>query len=57
VTSTLGISQAKSVDLLPPTLQTVPEAIGRNIANIDAFDDNSAECSIFRLGPRSGPQM
>src|SRR6266508_1070312 len=32
VTSTLGISQPRSVDLLPPTLQTVPEAIGKNIA-------------------------
>jgi len=32
VTSTLGISQARSVDLLPPTLQTIPEAIGKNIA-------------------------
>jgi alanine racemase len=32
VTSTLGISQPRSVDLLPPTLQTIPEAIGRNIA-------------------------
>jgi alanine racemase-like protein len=32
VTSTLGKSQARSVDLLPPTLQTIPEAIGKNIA-------------------------
>jgi alanine racemase len=32
VTSTLGISQPRSVDLLPPTLQTIPEAIGKNIA-------------------------
>jgi alanine racemase len=32
VTSTRGISEPRSVDLLPPTLQTIPEAIGRNIA-------------------------
>jgi alanine racemase len=32
VTSTLGISQPRSADLLPPTLQTIPEAIGMNIA-------------------------
>jgi alanine racemase len=32
VTSTLGISQPRSVDLLPPTLQTFPEAIGKNVA-------------------------
>jgi hypothetical protein len=29
VTSTLGISQHRSVDLLPPTLQMIPEAIGK----------------------------
>jgi alanine racemase len=32
MTSTLAISQPRSVDLLPPTLQTIPEAIGKNIA-------------------------
>jgi hypothetical protein len=32
VTSTLGISRPRSVDLVPPTLQTIPEAIGKNIA-------------------------
>ena len=32
MTSTLGIAQRRSVDLLPPTLQTIPEAIGKNIA-------------------------
>ena len=32
MTSTLGISQPRPVDLLPPTLQTIPEAIGKNIA-------------------------
>ncbi len=32
MTSTLGRSQPRSVDLLPPTLQTIPEAIGKNIA-------------------------
>lgn len=32
MTSTPGISQPRSVDLLLPTLQTIPEAIGKNIA-------------------------
>jgi alanine racemase len=32
VTSTLAMSRARSVDLRPPTLQTIPEAIGKNIA-------------------------
>ena len=32
MTSTLGLSRPRSVDRLPPTLQTIPEAIGRNIA-------------------------
>jgi hypothetical protein len=32
VTSTLGIPQPRPVDLLPPTLQTIPEAIGKNVA-------------------------
>lgn len=32
MTSTLGRSQPRSTDLLPPTLQTIPEAIGKNIA-------------------------
>jgi hypothetical protein len=32
VTGGLGISQPRSVDLLPPRLQTIPEAICKNIA-------------------------
>jgi alanine racemase len=32
MTSTLGISQPRSVGLPPPTLQTIPEAIGKNVA-------------------------
>jgi alanine racemase len=32
VTSTLSRSQPRSVDLRAPTLQTLPEAIGKNIA-------------------------
>jgi alanine racemase len=32
VTSTLGTSQPRSIDLVPPRLQTIPEAIGKNIA-------------------------
>lgn len=32
MTSTLGVIQPRSVDLLPPTLQTIPEAISKNIA-------------------------
>jgi alanine racemase len=32
VTITPGIFQSRSVNVLPPTLQTLPEAIGRNIA-------------------------
>jgi alanine racemase len=32
VTSTLGITHPRPVDLLPPTLQTIPEAVGKNIA-------------------------
>lgn len=32
MTSTLGIAQHEPVDLLPPTLQTMPEAIGKNLA-------------------------
>ena len=32
MTSTLGLSRPRSVDLRPPTLQTIPEAIGKNIA-------------------------
>jgi hypothetical protein len=32
VTGTLGISQPRSVDLPPPTLQTISEAIGKAIA-------------------------
>ena len=31
MTSTRGISEPRSVDFLTPTLQTIPEAIGRNI--------------------------
>lgn len=32
MTSTLGIPRPRSVGLLPPTLQTILEAIGKNIA-------------------------
>jgi alanine racemase len=32
VTSTLGITHPRPVDLLPPTLQTIPEAVTANIA-------------------------
>jgi hypothetical protein len=32
VTSTIGITHPRPVDLLPPTLQTIPEAVGKNIA-------------------------
>jgi alanine racemase len=32
VTSTLGKTHPRPVDLLPPTLQTIPEAVGKNIA-------------------------
>jgi alanine racemase len=32
MTSTLGISQPRSVGLRPPTLQTIPKAIGKNVA-------------------------
>jgi alanine racemase len=32
VTSTLGRTQARPVDLRPPTLQTIPEAVTANIA-------------------------
>ena len=32
MTSTLGRSQPSPVDLLPPALQTIPEAIAKNIA-------------------------
>jgi hypothetical protein len=32
VTSTLGITHPRPVDLLPPTLQAIPEAVGKNIA-------------------------
>jgi hypothetical protein len=32
LTSTLGICQPVPIDLQPPTLQTIPEAIDKNIA-------------------------
>jgi alanine racemase len=36
VTSTIGIIHPRSVDLLPPTLQAIPEAIGKSIASARA---------------------
>jgi hypothetical protein len=40
------ISEPRSVDLLPPTLQTIPEAFGRNIAIARARTRSRTEATI-----------
>jgi hypothetical protein len=55
VTSTLGLSQPRPVDLRPPTLQTIPEAIGKNIAMTRARTRSRIMAVVKQMGTCTAP--